>query len=121
MKSQMTLAASIFISLAAAVCASNAIAQNSAPNKVVTVPPPPGGPDKLTTHTQPTVPTKPTGAARLPVPVDEYAGTPGRPRSTCFPSDPNFGNCVSTLDSMCTSQGGGMSTNGDGSVTCKVG
>ena len=87
MKSMTAFAALIGVAFAA-VSASSAFAQSSAPgstpsrpNKVTAVPPPPpppGGPDKLTTRTQP--PRPQIGLRKLPEPkpIGDFAGTDPR-------------------------------------------
>lgn len=126
MKRMITLSALLSVAVAAAA-ASSAFAQSgvpgstpSKPNKVATPPPPPpGGPDKLTTQTQPKLPgdfRKP----RQPGVVDDFKGDPNRGKPVAWEQTCRDSIHCEFLRSLCTAKGGGMSTNPDGSETCTV-
>ena len=127
MKSTTTIAASICISFAAALFASSASAQSGTPNsapprpaKIATVPPPPpppGGPDKLTTKTLPDI-NRPSGPARPPKPIDEFAAARPNPRAAMDRRCQNNSWCHSMYVQSCDDEGGGMRTNEDGSEEC---
>ena len=126
MKSTTTIAASICISLAAALFASSASAQSGTPNSApprpaktapVPPPPPPGGPDKLTTKTLPDI-NRPSGPARPPKPIDEFAAARPNPRAAMDKKCQNNSWCHSMYVQSCDDEGGGMRTNEDGSEEC---
>jgi len=118
MKSMIAIAALIGIACAA----SSAFAQNSGPGStlpkpkvaVMPPPPPPGGPDKLVTRTQPTIPGDPR-KPKGPSVVDDIAGHPNQAHAD-LPPGPGTYHCASQnacnwLAAKCDKAGGGMSQN----------
>jgi hypothetical protein len=126
MKRMTALAVLLGLAVAGAF-ATNAFAQSSAPGstpskpKVTAVPPPPpppGGPDKLTTQTQPRMPGD-LNSGPAPKPLDDIAAKPKDPAKsleiTCSES-----HCMDLVIEFCDKHGGGLSTNPDGSITCTI-
>lgn len=121
MKPKPILAALFGIAFAAA-SAAGAAAQSSAPgtpstkpNRATTAPPPPGGPDKLSTRTHPPAPGAGLRAARPPNVVDDLAGGPNQAHAD-LPPGPGTYHCASNnactwLATKCDKAGGGMSQN----------
>lgn len=122
-----TVVAALIGAACAASLASSSLAQSTVPGattpRPVTAvpppPPPPGGPDKLTTRTQP--PGEPgfPRPSRDPKPQDDFAARPKDPKKsldvTCSQSW-----CMDSVIAWCDKRGGSLSTNPDGSITCTV-
>jgi hypothetical protein len=137
MKSNAALAALFGVVFAGASVASVS-AQSGAPgsappkpNKVTSVPtpPPPGGPDKFATNTQPPKPgSGPRSVPHLgywpspgPKPIDEFAADPSTKPSTCHAAlgGVKYLNCVASLVAICERRGGTLSGTSS-SVTCST-
>lgn len=128
MKSSIVARAAL-MSAAFALASSAVLAQSSAPGsspskpgRFTAVPPPPpapGGPDKLTTRTQPPGGPGFGSPARPPKPLDDFAARPKEPIKsldvTCSQSW-----CMELVIAWCDKRGGSLSTNPDGSITCTV-